>query len=73
LQEQIKGRFGGEPLIVADSVRIELTRGHEFITELIEAFPGQIDSVTLSKPTLEDVFIHRTGHQFMEESPALKE
>ena len=68
LQGQIRGRFGGDPVIVADTVRIERERGHEFITELIEAFPGQIDAVTLSKPTLEDVFIHRTGHQFMDEA-----
>jgi len=68
LQEQIRERFGGEAVVVADTVRTERERGHEFITELIEAFPGQIDSVTLSKPTLEDVFIHRTGHQFMDEA-----
>jgi ABC-2 type transport system ATP-binding protein len=72
LQQQIKERFGGDPVIVADSVRTERERGHEFITELIESFPGQIDSVTLSKPTLEDVFIHRTGHQFMDETEGLK-
>lgn len=73
LQEKIKARFGGEPVIVADAVRTERERGHEFITELIEAFPGQIDSVTLSKPTLEDVFIHRTGHQFIDEVRAVEE
>jgi hypothetical protein len=28
------------------------------------AFPGQIRSVTLGKPTLEDVFIKHTGHRF---------
>jgi ABC-2 type transport system ATP-binding protein len=45
-------------------VRLERPQAHVFVTELVEAFPGQIDSVTLSKPTLEDVFIQRTGHQF---------
>ena len=34
------------------------------IPDLVQAFPGLIDSVTLSKPTLEDVFIHKTGHTF---------
>jgi ABC-2 type transport system ATP-binding protein len=66
LQEKIRARFGGSPAVVGDTVRIERERGHEFITELIEAFPGEIDAVTLSKPTLEDVFIQRTGHQFVE-------
>jgi ABC-2 type transport system ATP-binding protein len=67
LQEKIRARFRLEPSIVGDTVRIERERGHEFITELIEAFPGEIDAVTLSKPTLEDVFIQRTGHQFVEQ------
>ena len=43
------------------ALRIERPRGHAFIPELIEAFPGLIDSVSLGKPTLEDVFIHVTG------------
>lgn len=64
---QIRERFGGEPTVVGNTVRIERERGHEFITELVEAFPGQISSVTLSKPTLEDVFIRQTGHHFWDE------
>ena len=36
-------------------MRIERPKGHEFITDLVESFPGQIDAVTLSKPSLEDV------------------
>ena len=67
LQAKIQARFGGSPSVVGCSVRIERERGHEFITELIEAFPGEINAVTLSKPTLEDVFIGRTGHQFIEQ------
>ncbi len=64
---QIRERFGGEPTVVGNTVRIERERGHEFITELVEAFPGQISSVTLSKPTLEDVFIRKTGRHFWDE------
>ena len=60
--------FGIEPVVLNGSVRIERLNGHEFIAELIESFPGMIDSVTLAKPTLEDVFIDRTGHRFWEES-----
>jgi len=34
------------------------------VTEVVEVFPGEIDSISVSKPTLEDVFIDRTGHRF---------
>ena len=42
-------------------VRVEIPNGHRFITEVVEAFPGEIDSVGLHKPTLEDVFVRETG------------
>lgn len=64
LSRRIQERFGGDPKIVGGMVRLERPQAHVFVTDLVEAFPGQIDSVTLSKPTLEDVFIQRTGHQF---------
>jgi ABC-2 type transport system ATP-binding protein len=49
------------------TVRIERERGHEFIPQLVEAFVGQIRSVSLGKPTLEDVFIRVTGHGFKDQ------
>lgn len=70
LCDLVRERFGGDPQLLGDVVRIERQRGHEFITALVEAFPGQIESITVAKPTLEDVFIQRTGHQFWEEGGA---
>jgi len=53
--------------VLNDEVRIEHPEGHTFITRLLAAFPGEIDSVTLAKPTLEDVFIAKTGRRLSEE------
>lgn len=64
---QLKQRFAVEASVVGGKVRFEHPRGHEFIPQLVEAFPGEIQSATVSKPTLEDVFLHRTGHQFWDE------
>ena len=36
--------------------------------QLVEAFPDRTESITLGKPTLEDVFIHFTGHRFWNEA-----
>jgi ABC-2 type transport system ATP-binding protein len=46
---------------VDGTVRLERARGHEFVPQLIEALPGLIDSVSVGRPTLEDVFIDLTG------------
>jgi ABC-2 type transport system ATP-binding protein len=64
LAERISARFHVEATVIADKVRIELEQGHRFVTSVVEAFPGEIQSVSVSKPTLEDVFIRRTGHRF---------
>ncbi|MEW6731158.1 MAG: ABC transporter ATP-binding protein [Acidobacteriota bacterium] len=66
LRDAIQAHFHIDAVVLDNSVRIERARGHEFITELVEAFPGQIDAITVNKPTLEDVFIQRTGHRFWE-------
>lgn len=64
LSHSIASRFGLPATVMDNTVRIERPKGHEFITDLVESFPGQIEAVTLSKPSLEDVFIHMTGQAF---------
>jgi ABC-2 type transport system ATP-binding protein len=66
LSGQIAQKFNVEVKTVDRMLRIEMARGHEFIPSLVEAFPGRIESVSVGKPTLEDVFIHLTGHRFEE-------
>jgi ABC-2 type transport system ATP-binding protein len=63
----IRERFDCPADVVGDSVRLERADGHLWIARLVEAFPGQIDSVRLGKPSLEDVFIDRTGRRFEED------
>jgi ABC-2 type transport system ATP-binding protein len=61
LAAKIHARFGVVAVVVEKEVRVEMRNGHRFITEVVEAFPGEIDSVGLHKPTLEDVFVRETG------------
>ncbi len=70
LQGRIQQRFGCEPRLVDGALRIELPRGHEFVREVVEAFPGEIRTVTFGKPTLEDVFVHLTGERFFSDTPS---
>jgi ABC-2 type transport system ATP-binding protein len=63
LREKLGERFGCRPVLVRGSLRLEVPRGHEFVREAVEAFPGEIRSVTFGRPTLEDVFVHLTGER----------
>lgn len=64
LSQAVAARFGSPTTVVENTVRIERPNAHEFVSELAEAFPGQIDAITVAKPSLEDAFIHITGHAF---------
>jgi ABC-2 type transport system ATP-binding protein len=64
LREKIQERFACRAAVVDGMVRVERPRGHEFVCEVVEAFPADVTLVTYGKPTLEDVFIHLTGHRF---------
>jgi len=72
LQTDLQQKFGTASKIIDGTLRIEMEHGHEFIPRLVTAFPGRIRSVSLGKPSLDDVFIRKTGHRFgTEDKPAI--
>lgn len=64
LAARIQENFTVETSVLDGRVRLEIKDGLKFVTRLAEEFPGAIQSVSISKPTLDDVFIDRTGHRF---------
>ncbi len=70
LQRKILNRFKLKSQLVDGTIRIERLRGHELVRDLIDAFGDEVESVSFGKPTLEDVFVHLTGHQFFANTPA---
>lgn len=67
LAERIQQKFDCAATVVDGNVRLEQPDGHQWIGRLGEAFGDEMESVTVGKPTLEDVFIARTGHRFLSE------
>jgi ABC-2 type transport system ATP-binding protein len=67
LADRIRSKFHVDAAVMDKQVRLEIENGHRFVPDVVEAFPGEIQSLSVSKPTLEDVFIHRTGHRFWNE------
>jgi ABC-2 type transport system ATP-binding protein len=66
LGDLIKKRFTCEATVVDGTVRLERHRGYELAAKLMESYSDQIEALTVGKPTLEDVFVHVTGHHFEE-------
>jgi len=73
LASRIEQRFQTKTQVLDNKIRMERRDGHKFVADLAEAFPGEIQSISISKPTLEDVFIRRTGHRFWTEQEQKEE
>ncbi len=67
LAPKISQRFGYTATSIEGLLRIECHNGHEFVRDVVAAFPTEIRSVRFGKPTLEDVFIKLTGRHFEED------
>jgi ABC-2 type transport system ATP-binding protein len=64
LAADISSEFEISASVVDGHVRFESADGHPWVPKIIEAFPGRVHAIRLGRPTLEDVFIQRTGHGF---------
>ena len=64
--ETLRSQFSVEPSVVNGTVRVEAERGPEAAARLLLSLPEGVESVTVSRPTLEDVFIQATGRRFAE-------
>lgn len=65
LSMAIEDRFNVSPTIISNNLHIECEQGHEFVREVVLAFPDEIQNVRIGKPTLEDVFFKLTGNPFV--------
>ena len=64
LAPKISRQFGYRVATDDDVLRVECDRGHEFVRDVVAAFPSEIRAARFGKPTLEDVFIRLTGRNF---------
>jgi ABC-2 type transport system ATP-binding protein len=67
LCEAINGRWHCEARVVDRDVRFACPADRDWWIGLRETFPDQVKSVKLGRPTLEDVFIQKTGHLFWQQ------
>ena len=65
LREVIHAKLGVEAKVVDDRLHIERPSAHLFVPHLIEAAPGLIETVTVGRPTLDDVFVRLTGRRLI--------
>ncbi len=72
LVQPLTDRFGpwaddAAPRVVDSTIHLEKPDGPTAVAGISQAFPDRIRSITVGQPTLEDVFLHLTGHSLGEE------
>lgn len=70
---QIKAHFGVAPRQGKDGLVFEIAHGEELVPRLVEQVTARIASISVHRPTMDDVFIKLTGRQIREEEADTKE
>ncbi len=66
-KQEIEQRFGSAVTEHGAELRLEVERGDEFVPELVRSITPRVESISVSRPTLDDVFIKLTGRAIREQ------
>ena len=64
---EISARYGFEATSMDGTVRFHVPAGSTFLPRFVQTFEQPLESVTLQRPTLDDVFITLTGREMRDE------
>ena len=66
--EEIHDKYNIEAQYDGDEIFFEIQKGEEFIPTLVKNFKGVLQSISVRRPTLDDVFMKLTGREIREET-----
>src|SRR5581483_2300762 len=66
LEQELRDRFSLEPRVEGEGLEFRVERGDVFVPQLFTHMTTQIETVSIRRPTLDDVFVSMTGHQIRE-------
>lgn len=71
--QQIKEHFHVEPRQVKDELIFEIAGGEALVPRIVETITTRIASISVRRPTLDDVFIKLTGRDMRDEDASAKD
>ena len=66
ISAKLRDAFSLTPKIMDEAVTVQVPDGETFIPRFLRDYEGDIQSIGLSRPTLEDVFLNLTGRHIRE-------
>ena len=64
---EIRDRYDVDPTVADGLVRFHVPNGETFLPEFVRSFGQPMESIGLSRPTLDDVFLTLTGREIRDE------
>ena len=64
LRPRLARHVGAAVQLVGGDLRVEASHAHHFVGSIMEEFGSEIRSLSVGRPTLEDVFVNVTGRHF---------
>lgn len=71
--EALRSGFGLEPVVEDGLLRLEVPRGETFVPQLLGGLPMAVHSISVQRPTLDDVFLKLTGHAIRDEEASVRD
>ena len=69
LQRQLQSELSVEATLLDQTLRIDGENVHELVPEIMKRCGDRVRRLQLAHPSLEDVFLHRTGKRFVVTAP----
>ena len=67
MAREIQERFGIEPRVTDEDVEFRVDHGDQFVPQLFAQLANTIQTVSIRRPTLDDVFVTLTGREIRDE------
>jgi ABC-2 type transport system ATP-binding protein len=71
--DEVRARYGIDAALQGDEVRFHVASGERFLPDFVRQLRQPIASIGVRRPTLEDVFVHLTGHEIRDSELDAKE
>ncbi len=65
---ELREKHNIEAKVEGESIYFEVENGDKFIPKLVREFKGELQGVSMRRPTLDDVFLKLTGREIREEA-----
>lgn len=70
---ELKEKYKVEPIIEGDNIVFSVPQGEKFLVKLMKGFHNGLESISIRRPTLDDVFLKLTGRAIRDEEVGFKD